>query len=160
MGQSARGGGPRDNLGVMNGWIVWLVAACILGLGEMHQGGFYLAPFALGATLAAVVSLLGVGALLSGVVFVLASGIVFGALRPVARRHRRLPPAIRTGAAALVGRRAIVLERIANGEGVGCVKVDGGEVWTARSYDEEEVIDVGERVEVVEIRGATALVMH
>jgi membrane protein implicated in regulation of membrane protease activity len=94
------------------------------------------------------------------IVFVLASVIVVGSLRPVARRHRRLPPAIRTGAAALVGRRAMVLERIANEEGVGCVRIEGGEVWTARSYDADEVIDAGERVEVVEIRGATALVMH
>jgi membrane protein implicated in regulation of membrane protease activity len=124
----------------------------------MHQGGFYLAPFALGAGLAAVVSLLGVGAALSAIVFLLASAIVFLTLRPVARRHRRLPPSIRTGAAALIGRPAIVLERIANNEGVGCVKIDG-EVWTARSYADDEVIDVGERVEVVEIRGATALVM-
>ncbi len=141
-------------------WILWLVAACILGVGEMHQGGLYLLPFALGAALAAVVSLLGVSSVLSVLVFVLASVIVFGALRPVARRHRRLPPAIRTGAAALVGKRATVLERIANNEGVGCVRIEGGEVWTARSYDEDEVIPVGERVEVVEIRGATALVMH
>jgi membrane protein implicated in regulation of membrane protease activity len=125
----------------------------------MHQGGFYLAPFALGAALAAVVGLLGVGAALSAIVFAATSSIVFATLRPVARRHRRLPPSIRTGAAALVGRPAIVLERIANDEGVGCVKIDG-EVWTARSYDEDEVIDAGERVEVVEIRGATALVMH
>ena len=125
----------------------------------MHQGGFYLAPFALGAGLAAVVSLLGVGAALSAIVFLLASAIVFGTLRPVARRHRRLPPSIRTGAAALIGRPGIVLERIANDEGVGCVKIDG-EVWTARSYADDEVIDVGQRVEVVEIRGATALVMQ
>jgi membrane protein implicated in regulation of membrane protease activity len=144
----------------MDGWILWVVAACILGIGEMHTNGLYLLPFAAGAGLAAVVSLLGVGAPLAAIVFVLASAIVFGGLRPIARRHRRLPPAIRTGAAALVGRRAMVLERIANDEGVGCVKIDGGEVWTARSYDEDEVIDVGERVEVVEIRGATALVMH
>jgi membrane protein implicated in regulation of membrane protease activity len=143
----------------MDVWIVWLVAACLLGIGEMHQGGFYLAPFAIAAALAAVVGLLGVGALLSAIVFITASGIVFGTLRPVARRHRRLPPSIRTGAAALVGKPAIVIERIANGEGVGCVKIDG-EVWTARSYDEDEIIDAGERVEVVEIRGATALVMH
>jgi membrane protein implicated in regulation of membrane protease activity len=144
----------------MDAWVIWLVAACVLGVAEMHQGGFYLAPFALGAALATVVSLLGVGALLAGIVFLASSGIVFGTLRPVARRHRRLPPSIRTGAAALVGRPAIVLERIANGEGVGCVKIDGGEVWTARCYDEDEVIEAGERVEVVEIRGATALVMH
>src|SRR6267378_7217354 len=142
----------------MDAWIIWLVAACLLGVGEMHQGGFYLAPFALGAALAAVVSLLGVGAALSAIVFLLASAIVFGTLRPVARRHRRLPPSIRTGAAALIGRPGIVLERIANNEGVGCVKIDG-EVWTARSYADDEVIDVGQRVEVVEIRGATALVM-
>ncbi len=58
----------------------------------MHQGGFYLAPFAIGAGLAAVVGLLGVGALLSTIVFVAASGIVFATLRPIARRHRRLPP--------------------------------------------------------------------
>jgi membrane protein implicated in regulation of membrane protease activity len=144
----------------MDIWIIWLVAACVLGIGEMHQGGFYLAPFALGAALATIVSLLGVGAGLSAVVFVVSSGMVFATLRPVARRHRRLPPSIRTGAAALVGRPAVVLERIANDEGVGCVKIDGGEVWTARSYDEHEVIPAGEHVEVVEIRGATALVMH
>jgi membrane protein implicated in regulation of membrane protease activity len=144
----------------MSGWVIWLVAACALGIAEMHQGGLYLAPFAAAALLAGTVSLLGVGALLSGVLFVATSGVFFAALRPVARRHRRLPPSIRTGAAALVGRRAIVLERIANHEGVGCVKIDGGEVWTARSYDEDDVIAVGDRVEVVEIRGATALVMH
>ena len=79
-------------------------------------------------------------------------------MRPIARRHLRMPPQMRTGTAALVGRRAIVLERIANDEGVGCVKIDG-EVWTARAYDD----DAGHRrratrVEVVEIRGATALV--
>ena len=144
----------------MDTWVIWLLVAGALGLGEMHQGGFYLAPFALGAALATVVSLLGVGAVLSVIVFIAASGIVFGTLGPVARRHRRLPPSIRTGAAALIGRPAVVLERIANDEGVGCVKIDGGEVWTARSYDEDEVIDAGERVEIVEIRGATALVMH
>lgn len=143
----------------MEVWIIWLVAACILGVGEMHQGGFYLAPFALGAALATVVALLGVGAPLSAVVFLAGSGIVFGTLRPVARRHRQLPPSIRTGAAALVGKPALVLERIANAEGVGCVKIDS-EVWTARSYDDDAVIDPGEHVEVVEIRGATALVMR
>jgi membrane protein implicated in regulation of membrane protease activity len=143
----------------VDAWIIWLVAACVLGLGEMHQGGFYLAPFAVGALVAVIVSLSGVGLALSAIGFLAGSGLVFATLRPLARRHRRMPPQIRTGAAALIGKSAIVLERIANQEGVGCVKIDG-EVWTARSYDETEVIDAGERVEVVEIRGATALVMH
>jgi membrane protein implicated in regulation of membrane protease activity len=141
----------------MDVWIIWLVAACVLGVGEMHQGGFYLAPFAAGAALAAIVSLIGVSALLSGVVFIASSAIVFGTLRPVARRHQRLPPSIRTGAAALVGRPALVLERIHNDEGVGAIRLDG-EVWTARAYDEDEIIEAGTRVHVIEIRGATALV--
>ena len=77
---------------------------------------------------------------------------------PVVVRHRRSLPSLRTGTAALVGQHALVVERIANREGVGTVKI-GGEVWTARSYDENQVIEPGEQVEVVEIRGATALVM-
>ena len=131
--------------------------------GEMHQGGVLPGPFALAAALAAVADLLGVSALLDDCgVRVLASAIVVGALQARSRAgtvscRRRSA----TGSAALVSRRAMVLERIANEEGVGCVRDRGGEVWTARSYDEDEVIEVGDRVEVkVEIMGATALVMH
>jgi membrane protein implicated in regulation of membrane protease activity len=51
----------------------------------------------------------------------------------------------------------MVVERIANDEGVGCVKIEG-EVWTARAYDDDEVIEAGKRVQIVEIKGATALV--
>jgi membrane protein implicated in regulation of membrane protease activity len=143
----------------MDAWIVWVVAGCVLGAGEMHTGGFFLAPFAIGALAAALVSVVGAGLPLAVVVFLVASLLVLLTLRPLARRHRQLPPRIRTGAAALVGRDAVVLERIANQEGVGCVRIDG-EVWTARSYEEDDVIPAGERVQVVEIRGATALVMH
>ncbi len=142
----------------MDAWILWFIAAAVFGVGELHTNGLYLLPFAIAAVLAAVLSLLGVGAALSAVAFIGASVVVVGALRPVALRHRRLPPAIRTGAAALVGHRAMVLERIANDEGVGCVRIDNGEVWTARSLD-DEVIEAGQRVEVVDIKGATALVM-
>jgi membrane protein implicated in regulation of membrane protease activity len=82
---------------------------------------------------------------------------LLAALRPIARSHRRQPALLRTGAAALVGSTGTVVERIANDEGVGCVRI-GGEVWTARTYLDGEVIEAGKRVQVVEIRGATALV--
>lgn len=137
---------------------MFLVLAGLLGVGELHQGGFYLGPFAIGALLAAVAGLAGLSAVPAAIVFLAGSAVVFGTLRPIARRHRRLPPAIRTGAAALIGRQGIVLERIANLEGVGCVKIDG-EVWTARSFDDDHEIEPGKKVEVVEIRGATALVV-
>jgi membrane protein implicated in regulation of membrane protease activity len=143
----------------MGAGIGLLVAACVFGAGEMHTGGFFMAPFAVGALLGAVLSFAGVALAPSLIVFLLVSLLTLALLRPLALRHRRQPPAIRSGAAALVGREAIVMERIANREGVGCVKI-GGEVWTARSYDDDEVIDAGEEVQVIEIRGATALVMH
>ena len=99
----------------------------------------------------------GGGRAVSLVVFLLVSGVLLAALRPIARSHKRMPAQLRTGTAALVGRTAMVIERIANDEGTGCVKLEG-ESWTARSYDEDAVIEPGKRVHVMEIRGATALV--
>ena len=139
-------------------WVIWIIAAVVLAVGEMLTMGLFLAPFAAGAVMAALVAGVGGGAVLSWGVFILTSLLLLLVVRPIARSHRRTPAPLRTGTAALVGGRAVVLERIANQEAVGCVKLENGEVWTARSYDDDDVFDIGERVEVVEIRGATALV--
>ena len=141
----------------MEDWLLWLILGVIFGVGEIATLGFFLAPFAGGAAVAAVVSAVGAPFVASLAVFLVISIGLLLALRPIARSHRKMPPQIRTGTAALVGKSATVLERIANDEGVGCVKLDG-EVWTARAYLDDEVIDAGRRVQVVEIRGATALV--
>jgi membrane protein implicated in regulation of membrane protease activity len=135
-----------------------LVVAAGFTAGEIHTNSFYLAPFAVGAAIAAVLAALGSGGVVATIVFAVAAIAILLLLRPVAVRHRRSQPALRTGTAALIGQPALVVERIANREGVGTVKI-GGEVWTARSYDQDQVIEPGEQVEVVEIRGATALVM-
>jgi membrane protein implicated in regulation of membrane protease activity len=142
----------------MNAWLSWLVAALLFGAGELHTRGLAFAPVAAGALLAAGASLAGFGAAVSVVIFVVLSFLILRTLRPIARRHRRMPPTLRTGPAALVGHRAVVIERIANDENVGSVKIDG-EHWTARSFDDDAVIGAGEVVEVVAIRGATAVVM-
>jgi membrane protein implicated in regulation of membrane protease activity len=141
----------------MEDWLLWLILAVVFGIGEIATLGFFLAPFAGGAAVAAVVSAAGVPFVGSAAIFLVISIVLLLALRPLARSHRRMPPQIRTGTAALVGKSATVLERIANDEGVGCVRIDG-EVWTARSYMDEETYEAGTRVQVVEIRGATALV--
>lgn len=141
----------------MSGWILWVIAACVFAVGELLTTGFFLAPFALGAALAAVVEVTGAGELAAWIVFIVGSLMTLAVIRPIARAHLRTPPQIRTGAAALVDKTAIVLERIVNDEGVGCIKVDG-EVWTARAYDHEQPIEAGTRVVIVEIKGATALV--
>ena len=144
----------------MAGWIIWLVVACGFGAGELlaGAGSFFLAPFALGAALAALAAT-AAGETAAAVVFVLASILTLLSVRPLVHRRLTSGPALRTGGAALVGHQALVTERIANREGVGRVRIEG-EVWTARSFDDDVVIEPGTSVEVVDIRGATALVME
>jgi len=136
-------------------WVLWMIAAGVLAVGEIATLGFFLGPIAIAATLAAITALVGAGLAVQWIVFIVASLGSVLVLRPIARRHLRTPPRIRTGTAALVGGRAVVLERVdANG---GQVRI-GGEVWTARAYDEDDAFEPGARVEVMKIDGATALV--
>jgi membrane protein implicated in regulation of membrane protease activity len=141
----------------MDAWLIWLIAGVFAAVGEILTTGFFLAPFAVGAFGAMLADLIGAGGTLQFIVFAVLTLACFGLVRPIAKRHLYTPPQIRTGAAALVGMPAIVIERIANDEGLGTVRI-GGEVWTARAYEDEGVIESGTKVQVVEIRGATALV--
>ena len=139
----------------MDDWVWWMIAAGVLAVGEIATLGFFLGPIAIAATLAAIVAIAGGGLAVQWIVFIAASLASLLVLRPVARRHLRTPAALRTGTAALVGSGAVVLERVDRDRGQ--VKI-GGEVWTARAYDEDDVFEAGARVEVMKIGGATALV--
>src|SRR3954451_844338 len=141
----------------MDAWVIWLIAACVFAAGEIATTSFFLGPFAVGALVATILAALGAGWPLTTIVFLLVSLLVLLTLRPIARRHMRTGPLLRTGTAALVGKTAIVLERVSNDEAVGVVRLEG-EIWTARAFDEDRVIDAGEKVHVIEIRGATAMV--
>jgi membrane protein implicated in regulation of membrane protease activity len=141
----------------MDAWMVWILLAVILAVGEMFSLSLYLAPFAAGALLGAVAELAGTGTAVAFIAFLASSLLLLGFARPIARRHLRTPAQLRTGTAALVGKTAVVIERINNDEGSGIVKLDG-EARTARTYDGDEVIEEGARVHVIEIKGATALV--
>jgi membrane protein implicated in regulation of membrane protease activity len=139
----------------MDAWMIWILLAVILAVGEVMSLSFFLAPFAAGALLGAIAELAGTGTAVALIVFLVSSGLLTGFVRPIARRHMHTPAQIRTGTAALVGQTAVVTERV--GADTGAVKL-GGEIWTARAYVEDEVIEVGRRVDVVQIQGATALV--
>ena len=140
----------------MSDWIIWILVAVLLAVGELATPGtFFLVLVALAAIPAAVVALIGGPAWLQVLVFIAGSLGSIALLRPIARAHLRMPALTRTGTAALVGARAVVLERVdANG---GRVRL-GGEEWSARAYMEEQVLEPGTRVEVAQIEGATALV--
>jgi membrane protein implicated in regulation of membrane protease activity len=139
----------------MDEWVLWIIAAGLLAVGEMVTLGFFLGPIAIAAVTAAIVALGGGGVALQAIVFIVMSAASLLVLRPVARRHLRTPSQLRTGTAALVGSTAVVIDRVDRDGGT--VKL-AGEVWSARSFDEDHAFEPGARVEVLEIKGATALV--
>ena len=140
----------------MPDWVIWAIVAVLLAVGEIFTPGlFFLGPIALAALAATLVAALGGDIWMQIIVFGVGSFAAVGFLRPIARAHLKMPRAMRTGAAALEGAKAVVLQRV-DGRG-GRVKI-GGEEWSARSYTPDEAFDVGTEVEVVQIQGATALV--
>jgi membrane protein implicated in regulation of membrane protease activity len=142
--------------GAAMSWIVWLIVAAVLGVAELVTTTFAFGLIAVAAVVAAVVAVFHVDLALQLAAFVVAAGAGLGFVRPIAIRHIKQPPALRTGVAALVGRSAIVLEEV--NEHSGRVRIDGEE-WSSRPYlDDSLVIPVGTKVDVMEIKGATALV--
>ena len=135
--------------------IVWLVLAVVLGAAELMTVTLTLGLIAVAAVVAAVTGAIGLPVPVQILTFVLVSGAGLGLVRPIAKRHLKQPPPLRTGTAALVGRTALVLNET-NGY-TGRVRI-GGEEWSSRSYDETLVIPAGAVVDVIQIEGATALV--
>ena len=140
----------------MPAWVAWAIAAVFLAIGEVFTPGlFFLGPIALAAVAAAASAAVGAAVWLQALVFGIGAFASLALLRPIARAHLTMPRAIRTGAAALEGAKAVVLQRV--DERGGRVQI-GGEEWSARSYMPDEVFDAGTQVEVARIEGATALV--
>jgi membrane protein implicated in regulation of membrane protease activity len=139
----------------MDLWVVWLIAAVVLGIAELMTGTLALVLVAAGALAAALSSALGADVGIQLATFVVVSIAGLALIRPVALRRLRRRPSLRTGTAALVGRTGYVLADV--GPHGGRIKI-GGEEWSARPYDEMSVIPTGSTVDVLQIKGATALV--
>jgi membrane protein implicated in regulation of membrane protease activity len=135
--------------------LLWLIIGVILVLAEMLSGAFVLVMLGGAALVAALVASIGAGGILSGLVFaaVAAGGITLA--RPALVRHMHLGEHVKTNIDALVGGKAVVVATVDAQSGQ--VKING-EVWSARSYDETEVLEPGRSVTIMNISGATAVV--
>jgi membrane protein implicated in regulation of membrane protease activity len=134
----------------------WLIASAGLGLVMLVTTLPEFGMFAAGGVAAAATSALGGGPVPQFVVFLVVSIALVSVVRGVALRHRTTPPTLRTGIDALKGRQAVVLERV-DGH-TGRIKL-AGEIWSARALDTDQVYEAGQQVDVVDIEGATAVVM-
>jgi membrane protein implicated in regulation of membrane protease activity len=137
-------------------WI-WVVAALVFGLGEMSTpGSFFLAPFGVGALVAAVLAFAGVSVGLEWLAFVGVSVACLFALRPLAHRlDRELTPE-GIGSRRLIGRDGVVLEAIPAGD-LGVVRVDREE-WRAVTTDRAP-LEVGTAITVIEVEGTKVVVV-
>ncbi|GLH98948.1 NfeD family protein [Phytohabitans aurantiacus] len=138
--------------------VLWIVLGVVLAVAEMFTFTFVLIMLSSGAFAAAIAAALGAGVAVQAIVFAVVSALALLAVRPVIKRHRQ--SALESGdtpmgVEAIEGATGLVLEQVDADHGL--VKIDG-ELWSARAYDGTQVLEAGERVRVIEVRGATAMV--
>jgi membrane protein implicated in regulation of membrane protease activity len=138
--------------------ILWIVLGVVLAIAEAFTASLLIIFFSVGALAAAGVAALGAPPLLQVIVFALCSGLSVAALRPIIIRHAKSSADTDDtlfGNDALQGGHGTVLEEINTDRGM--IKIDG-ELWQARAYDSNEIYLPGERVRVIKVTGATAIV--
>lgn len=136
---------------------VWLIGAAVFAVGELSvAGSFFLAPFAIGAAVAAVLAFAGVPLAIEWAVFIAVAVGALVALRPIAHRLDREGPVLGIGSHRQVGQTARVLVPIDPSTDEGTVLL-GAEKWRAESTD-GQLIPAGSNVAVIEVRGTRLLV--
>ena len=140
---------------VENTWAAWLVAAMVLGGAEMLSLDLVLLMLAVGALGGMTADLVGLGLGVQVVVALATSVGLLAVVRPSVVRKLHHGPDLVQGHDALIGMEGFAIAEISEKSGQAKIR---GEVWTVRPYDPHEVITSGAKVQVLEIRGATAYV--
>lgn len=136
--------------------MVWLVLGLFLAAAEAATGDLFLLMLGSGAVATAgVVAVTDFPIWIDGIIFAVFSILLVLVVRPALRKRFSGAPPTATNVAALMGKRALVLDEVS--AHAGQVKLDGS-VWTARPFDEQQVYEPGTSVTVMHIDGATAVV--
>ncbi len=139
-----------------NAWQAWLGLAIVLGVAEMFSLDLILIMLGVGAIVGMVAAFLDLPVAIQVLAFAGSSVAALALVRPTMTKHLRSGPELAMGHGKLIGRQGVVTEDI-SGLASGRIKL-AGEFWTADPYDDTTLIAAGETVEVLEIRGATAIV--
>ncbi|MFT4009820.1 MAG: NfeD family protein [Nocardioidaceae bacterium] len=138
-------------------WAVWLAAALVLGGLELASLDLVLLMLSVGALAGMVAALAGLGLVAQILIGIAVSAAMLVFARPNFIRRLHTGPDLISGSAAMVGKHGFAQEQVTPHAGL--VKV-AGETWTARPYDDQAVIPEGARVQVLQIKGATAYVVE
>ena len=134
----------------MDAWHWWVIIALIVVVVEMFTTGFAVMCISFGCLFGAVASALEWAIEWQLLAFAVGTALAFITVRPLVYKFfYKKSPEVKTNVDALVGRRAIVTERIEGELHPGRVKIDGDD-WKAITLD-NVAVEVGEAVEVTAI---------
>lgn len=132
----------------MPAYQIWLIVAIVLVIVEICTAAFGSICFAIGAGFSALAAGLGAGLTWQIIIFAAVSLLTFIFLRPFMLKFMdRKSKDVKTNVDALIGRKAVVSERIDASQQTGRVAVDGDD-WKAVS-ENGEIIEKGSAVEIV-----------
>ena len=137
-------------------WETWLGLTIVLGVAEMFSLDLILVMLAAGALVGMIAAILDLHIAIQVLAASAASLAAIALVRPTMVKRLHSGPELSLGHGKLVGKQGVVTEEI-SGLAAGRIKL-AGEFWTAEPYDDTTRIEPGETVEVLEIRGATAVV--
>ena len=131
--------------------VIWLIAMVILLIVEAMVPGLISIWFAIGALAALISALFHAPVWLQLVWFFAISILTLVLTRPLVKKYvnSRVTP---TNADVVIGKDAVVTERIDNLHSQGAVMLDG-KVWTARTEKEQVTVEAGETIRVLRIEG-------
>lgn len=139
-----------------NAWAAWLSASILLLVAETLSMDAVLLMLAAGAAVGMLAALLGLAVPLQMILASVTAVAALALVRPSLVKRLHHGPELTLGHSKLIGRQGLVVERITSQE-PGRIRL-AGEIWSAQPYDETITIEPGETVDVMQIKGATALV--
>ena len=134
----------------MEVWHIWVIVALVFVIVEIFTSGFAVMCISFGCLFGAGASALDWDIKWQLLAFAVGTVLAFATVRPLVYKFfYKKSHEVKTNTDALIGRRAIVTERIEGELHPGRVKVDGDD-WKSVSL-ESEPIEVGEAVEITAI---------
>ncbi len=135
---------------------IWLGVMAFMVIIELSTTQLVSIWFAVGALASFFAAMAGAGLPLQIILFAAVSAVALALTRPLVKKmvNRKAEP---TNADMVIGKTGIVTEDIDNLAETGTVKV-GGAVWSARS-DDGSIIEKGEKVKILEIKGVKLFVI-
>lgn len=137
-------------------WLFWLVLSLVLLIVEIITVSFLAFFPAIGAFLAYIATLFNVELTGQIVIFAVSTSLLIIFMKPLMRKFINTRD-VRTNANSVVSKTGVVTETIDTLNNKGTVKVDG-ELWSAISENDDEIIQVGEKIIVTKLKGVKVIV--